>query len=275
VQTQQIVQSLSYITWVLLGALALGSLALTWLLRQTTDATAGFLGFSGIVAGLIGLGWLATEWGLPTPSELAIQRGTDLDEARRACIGLFAALALVTGYRLRRGGAARGLGTVALSAGVAAMALAAWDWTGGAPLAVSLLVQLLVLSAVTGGSMAAVVLAHWYLVTPRISERPLILTTRLLMWALLIQLLLFAAWMAAGIPGLAPFSALTGANAAFVWLRLIVGILFPLLLVWMAWRTALTRSMESATGLLYIELAVVMASTIVAAGLAVGEGLLV
>ncbi len=43
----------------------------------------------------------------------------------------------------------------------------------------------------------------------------------------------------------------------------------------MAWRTALTRSMESATGLLYIELALVMASTIVAAGLAVGEGLLV
>ena len=33
----------------------------------------------------------------------------------------------------------------------------------------------------------------------------------------------------------------------------------------MAWRTALTRSMESATGLLYIEFALVMASTIVAA----------
>jgi len=48
-----------------------------------------------------------------------------------------------------------------------------------------------------------------------------------------------------------------------------------LVLVWMAWRTALTRSMESATGLLYIELAVVMASTIVAAGLFFGEGLLV
>ena len=72
-----------------------------------------------------------------------------------------------------------------------------------------------------------------------------------------------------------PFSTLTGPEALFVWLRLIVGIVFPLVLVWMAWRTALTRSMESATGLLYIELAVVLASTIVAAGLVFGEGLLV
>jgi hypothetical protein len=111
------------------------------------------------------------------------------------------------------------------------MGLAAWGWTDGSPLAVSLLVHLLALTAVTGGSMAAVVLAHWYLVTPRISARPLILSTRLLMWALLIQLLLFGAWMAAGIPGLAPFAALTGPNAVFVWLRLIVGILFPLALV--------------------------------------------
>ena len=123
--------------------------------------------------------------------------------------------------------------------------------------------------------MAAVVLAHWYLVTPKISERPLILTTRLLMWALVIQSLLFSVWLAAGIPDSDPFEALTGSNAAFVWLRLIVGLAFPLVLVWMAYRTALTRSMESATGLLYIEFAVVMASTIVASGLMLAEGLLV
>jgi hypothetical protein len=139
---------------------------------------------------------------------------------------------------------------------------------------VPLLVQLLALSAVTGGSLAAVVLAHWYLVTPRISERPLVLATRLLFSAILVQLLLFGTWVSTGVPGGEPFAALGGPNAIFVWLRLVVGLIFPLVLVWMAWRTALTRSMESATGLLYIELALVMASTIVAAGLAVGEGLL-
>jgi hypothetical protein len=275
VDTQQIVQSLSYITWVLLGALALGSFALTWLLRQVTDATAGFLGFSATLAAIIGLGWLVTEWGLPAPSELAISDGSALAEPRRAAIALFVVLGLAAGVRLRRGHRARWLGPGAVLAGVAAMAAAAHAWQGGQPLAVPLLVQLLTLSVVTGGSMAAVVLAHWYLVTPRISERPLVLTTLILFWAIVVQLLLYATWLATGTPGGEPFEALTGANALFVWLRLIVGLLFPLLLTWMAWRTALTRSMESATGLLYIEFALVMASTIVAAGLALAEGMFV
>jgi len=155
------------------------------------------------------------------------------------------------------------------------MALGTWSWSGAEPIGVSLLVQLLTLSAITGGSMAAVVLAHWYLVTPKISEEPLVLTTKLLMLVLLLQLLLFGVWAAAGIPGMEPFEVLTGPNMVFVWLRLVIGLVFPLLLSWMAYRTALTRSMESATGLLYIEFALVMASTIVAAGLLFGEGLLV
>jgi hypothetical protein len=275
VETQQIVQSLSYVTWVLLGGLALGSFALAWLLRQSTDATPGFLGFSAILAGVIGIGWLMTEWSLPEPADLAVGYLPELDEPRRAAIGLFIVLSFVAGIGLRRGGRALWTGAATILAGMAACALAAWSWGGGAPISVSYFVQLLALTSVTGGSLGAVVLAHWYLVTPRISERPLLVTTKLLMLALALQLALFWAWAAAGIPGGEPFAVLTGSNLVFVWLRLIVGLVAPLALTWMAWRTALTRSMESATGLLYIEFALVMASTIVAAGLLFGEGLLV
>ncbi len=274
-ETQQIIESLSYVTWVLLGSLALGSFALTWLLRRTTDASTGFLGFSAILAAIIGLGWLLVEWGLPAPTELAIEDGAAFDEPRRAAIAAFTLLALLAGVRLRGGGRASLLGVAATLAGVAAMALGAWGWSGAQPIGVSMLVQFLVLAAITGGSMAAVVLAHWYLVTPKISEAPLVLTTRLLMLVLVIQLLLFGVWTAAGIPDMEPFAALTGSNLIFVWLLLVVGLVFPLLLTAMAYRTTLTRSMESATGLLYIEFALVMAATIVAAGLLFGEGLLV
>jgi hypothetical protein len=275
VETQQIIESLSYVTWLLLGALALGSFALTWLLRQTTDATPGFLGFSAVLAAVIGLGWLLVEWGLPEPTELAITGDATFDEPRRAAIALFTVLALLAGVRLRRGGRALWLGGGAIIAGIAAMALGAGAWSGAEPIGVSILVQFLALSAVTGGSLAGVVLAHWYLVTPKISEEPLIVTTKLLMLALGIQLLLFGVWAAAGIPDMEPFEVLTGSNMIFVWLRLVVGLVAPLVLTAMAYRTALTRSMESATGLLYIEFALVMASTIVAAGLLFGEGLLV
>jgi hypothetical protein len=275
VETQQIIESLSYVTWLLLGALALGSFALTWLLRQTTDATPGFLGFSAVLAAVIGLGWLLVEWGLPEPTELAITGDATFDEPRRAAIALFTVLALLAGVRLRRGGRALWLGGGAIIAGIAAMALGAGAWSSAEPIGVSLLVQFLALSAVTGGSLAGVVLAHWYLVTPKISEEPLIVTTKLLMLALGIQLLLFGVWAAAGIPDMEPFEVLTGSNMIFVWLRLVVGLVAPLVLTAMAYRTALTRSMESATGLLYIEFALVMASTIVAGGLLFGEGLLV
>jgi hypothetical protein len=131
VETEQIVQSLSYITWVLLGTLALGSFAMTWLLRQASDAAPGFLGFSAILASLFGMAWLATEWGLPAPSELAISGDPTVDEPRRWAIGLFVSLALLAGLRLRGGGRAMLLGGSALVAGVAAMGLAAWSWSGG------------------------------------------------------------------------------------------------------------------------------------------------
>jgi len=58
-------------------------------------------------------------------------------------------------------------------------------------------------------------------------------------------------------------------------MRLLVGIGLPLAISWMAVRTARSRSMESATGLLYIDVGLIAAGTILAAGLAFGPGLLV
>ena len=88
-------------------------------------------------------------------------------------------------------------------------------------------------------------------------------------------MLLFLTWQVVGGPGGPAFSSFTGTQALFVWLRLTVGILFPLTLSYLAYRTALTRSMESATGLLYIDLAAILSSTIVAAALYYAAALLV
>ena len=273
--TAQIVQSLTYITWSLLGGLAVGSLAMAWLLRQATEATKGYLAFTAVAAACLGLLWLLVELSLPLPTDLAIAAAPGLDEPRRAGIGAFGLLALVTGARLGQGHRARWPGLIAVGMGALTMAIAAYGWADGSSFAVPLLVGQLALAVVTGGSLAAVILAHWYLVTPRISERPLILATRVLAWALAVQVLLFVSWQVVGLGDREPFEALGGPNALLVWLRLGVGLLFPLVLALMAYRTALTRSMESATGLLYIELAAVLASTIVAAGLMFAEGVLV
>jgi hypothetical protein len=273
--TQTIVQSLAYVSWALLTGLALGSFAMAWLLRQATDAASGYVGFTAICAALLGILALLTDVGLPDPAQLAIVAAHGLDGARQAALGAFVVLSGLAGIRFLRGADARWLGLAAVGVGCLGVLIAALGWAGGPTLGLPLAVQLLALAAASGGSLAAVILAHWYLVTPRISERPLILCTRLVTLAIALQLLLFFVWQAVGVPQGPPFSALTGPNALLVWLRLFVGLLFPLVLAWLAYRTALTRSMESATGLLYIELAAVLASTIVGAGLAFGTGLLV
>lgn len=274
--TQEIVQSFSYVSWALLVGLALGAFGLAWLLRQTTDATTGFVGTTALVAAMLGALGFGTDMGLPAPDQLAIVTRPELDMPRRVLLGAFVVLAAWWGASALRGGQGRWTGAIALMAGVGAVLVASFGWQDpGVVDALPLFVELISLAAVSGGSLGAVILAHWYLVTPRISERPLVITTRLLSVALALQLLLFLVWLAVGYPDQPPFAALTGPQALFVWLRLVVGILFPLLLAWMAWKTAQTRSMESATGLLYIELALVLASTIVAAGLAFSVGLLV
>ena len=135
----------------------------------------------------------------------------------------------------------------------------------------------MILSAATGGVFAAMLLGHWYLVTPKLPEAPLILLSRILLGVVTAQLVLFAIWVAtgAGPAGGAPFAALFGPWALFVWLRLIVGLVFPLIVSWAAVQTARSRSMESATGLLYINVGTIASGTILAAGLYFGAGLLV
>jgi hypothetical protein len=114
-------------------------------------------------------------------------------------------------------------------------------------------------------------------VTPRLPEAPLVRFARWLGIGLALQLVLFVAWLGlgAGPAGTPAFAALVGPWALFVWLRLLVGLVFPLIVSWAAIQTARSRSMESATGLLYINVGTIAAGTILAAGLYFGAGLLV
>ena len=57
-----------------------------------------------------------------------------------------------------------------------------------------------------------------------------------------------------------------GSNPAF-WLRVGVGLLFPLALSYMAWRSSLEQAMMSATGLLYIAVGAVFVGELLARGL--------
>ena len=275
----QIGQNLAFINWTVLTGLALGTYVAVVLLRERTTATSGYLAFTTACA--VGFGVLAfvSDGALPTSlGDSPVVVDPAWDQPRRMALAAF--IAFVSAALLLRRvhlGAATACAWAGLVAGVATLVFGALAWGGGGIGNVALLVQLAVLAAAIGGFFAAMILGHWYLVTPKLPEAPLILLTRVLVAVMAAQVVLFAAWTAtgAGPADVAPFAALVGPWALFVWLRLLVGLVFPLIVSVASVRTARTRSMESATGLLYINVGSVAAGTILAAGLYFGAGLLV
>jgi hypothetical protein len=279
VSATQIAENLAYINWTMLAGLALGTYAAVALLRRRTSATRGYLGFATACAIAFGvLAWLS-DGALPgTLGASPVVPDPAFDIPRRAALAAFVILAVLALVGRRASQRAAGVAeSLALVAGGLTVVFGALGWGNGPLGAAALLVQLAVLFAATGGVFAAMILGHWYLVTPKLPEAPLILLARVLLVVMAIQVGLFVAWVAvgAGPADPAPFGALTGEGALFVWLRLIVGLIFPLIVSWAAVQTARTRSMESATGLLYINVGTIAAGTILAAGLYFGYGLLV
>ena len=275
----QIGQNLAFINWTVLTGLALGSYATVVLLPRRTTATPGYLRFTAICALAFGfLAWLS-DGALPASlGQSPVVVDASWDGPRRAALGLFCGLVaagLVAGrFGPRPTVTIQAAGMVAAAATLLFGALA---WGGGSLGTLALFLQLAIVSGVTGGVFAAMILGHWYLVTPKLAEAPLILLARVLFGLVVVQVVLFWAWVAtgAGPADVAPFAALVGPWALFVWLRLIVGLVFPLIVSWAAVQTARSRSMESATGLLYINVGSIAAGTILAAGLYFGAGLLV
>jgi hypothetical protein len=282
VPAERIAANLAFINWTVLTGLAVGSFGAVVLARLRTDATRGFMVFTAFCAVALGALALASDLGLPRALAAGpVVADPTFDVPRRVALGAFCALGLVTVLALMRGARATGVGVAGGIAGLLALVGGALTWGGGAFGGTPLAIQLIVLAAVTGGVFAAMILGHWYLVTPRLPEAPLVLFARTLLALVALQLLLAVVWLAtragpgAGGSGTGPFGALVGPWALFVWLRLIIGLGFPLVVSWAAVQTARSRSMESATGLLYINVGAIAAGTILAAGLYFGAGLLV
>ena len=273
---QQIAENVAFINWTLLVGLALGAFAAVVLARLRTGATRGYLAFTAACAAAFGFLAYLSDTDLPaTVAGSAITVDPALDLPRRLALAAFTILALAYVVALAQRRRAPLLAGFGLAAGGLAIVIGSISWSEGFATAVPLVVQLVVLAAATGGVFAAMILGHWYLVTPKLPEAPLVLFSRILLWVVAFQLILFAVWVATGTGGGGPFSALSGPWALFVWLRLIVGITFPLIVSWAAVQTARSRSMESATGLLYINVGSIAAGTILAAGLYFGAGMLV
>lgn len=247
-------EALPYVNWIFWGALSAGTLLAVGLTEWLGGTTRGYRLFMA-VAVLIGGGiWLASELGLaPVPATSATA------ELRRALVWVFSGLALAYAIALWRTWPRIGLALGGGGVGIAALAgLAVAGGTANPPLFAAGLVA----AAVALGSVnAAMLLGHWYLVTPKLSPAPLQRLIAILIGALVIQGLL-AAWSVVVSDG-----AFVADDAWLIGLRFAVGIVLPLAISVAALLATRATSLQATTGLLYIGLAMVMAGTIGAASL--------
>ncbi len=130
---------------------------------------------------------------------------------------------------------------------------------------------------VLGSVLVAMILAHWYLIQPRMPIAPLQRVILLFVGAELVKLPLLVGIVALHYPGWAAgegglLRAFVLGDALFVAVRAVLGVLSPLGLAWMTWKTVQIRSIQSATGILYAAIVFVLFGEVISVYLSLSTG---
>ena len=243
-----------FVNWIFWAALTAGTILVVGVTDVLGGTTHGYRLFMAALVAVLAVILVLSE--LSLPSGTAASGGADLRRAFVIGLGSLAYLAASIWRWGPRGWLAVATGTLGLAALVV---LAVAGGTRSGPIFAG---QLVLASLALGSVFAAMLLGHWYLVTPKLSPTPL----RRMMWLLLVALGLQAIGfvVAIGIVGTSPIE---GGVAWLTWLRLGVGILLPIAVTVLAILASGAASLQASTGLLYIGLALIMAGSIAGASL--------
>lgn len=270
--------SLPYTVLILLAELAVGALVFVTIFDARGMVTRGYVQTGAAIVVPTAILALIVALGLESESEIdGFTLRPGVLDGFRVLLALFTALAVLNmaaafSERMRAArllGAAGGVvGVFALALLAALVAIPAWSYGG-------VLASMLASALVLGGTLMAMSWGHWYLTNSGLPKEPLEQMSLLVLGALIVQTLLVVVAAAAPVREVpltqAAFGVSLGENPAF-WFRVGVGLLFPIVLAWLAWQAATIRGMMSATGLLYIAVGAVLAGEVLARGLLFATG---
>jgi len=129
-----------------------------------------------------------------------------------------------------------------------------------------------------GAAGSAMILGHYYLVVldlpiAALRKLTLLLVAGLLLRSLVVGLSLLGPVHAGFEEARLVAAGLWSADGVFVWMRLLFGIAGPASLIGFIWKTVEIRSTQSATGILYVQLFLVLSGELLATYLRVAAGL--
>ncbi len=263
-------EALPYTLLIILAEFTIGGLWVLWIADLRGAAAASFIKFGAalvFVTAALAF-WIAAKLSVPSEVDGYPLDPSFMPPARIALAIVFALTlpyAVLTLREARRpglvaGGLASAAGLTAIALLSQVFAVPTWGYLGTL---LSLVIGALVLGAVSMG----MILGHWYLVTPRLPVKPLREITFFLLLVLGFQALLLVPSLALPRDTIAnSVDTPIGLNP-FFWLRVGGGLAFPFALSYMAFDSSGVRAMQSATGLLYIAMALVLAGEVLAKGL--------
>ncbi|MGH9324922.1 MAG: hypothetical protein ACRD3V_34190 [Vicinamibacteria bacterium] len=251
---------IAQVTSSLAGHLASGGLFLTAMISLFHRLPTGFLRFCTLSSTV-----LASLAAIPSSSPETVRLAW-------AALSLASAIWYLV---LRRTGENRNAIAIAAAVvGLVAPAVSATAVQGGpAWLAVS---GSLSSSLLLGAVSVTMILGHWYLVDTSLSIAPLrdgalwVSLTVVLRWAAVGAALSFGGWEMLRIGRAA--DVIFSTHALFFLFRSLMGLAAPLLLAGMIWQTVKIRSTQSATGLLYVALILVLFGELISSFLRVATG---
>ena len=246
---------------VVLVELAAGGAFLVWLLDRRGIAPGGFLKLTAGVDAVCGAAAVGL---IPTiiPRELQSQMGIDagpMSSFGQALVVFLVLLVIqfaLTFVPVKDLRAVAGALTVVV--GVATLEIAAIARPTQSPFDIFALAALPLGALALGGSDAAMLLGHWYLVTPKLSTGPLRSAALIVVAAVALQLGVVAVSFARG--DLAGSTSEVGLTVA-IGIRIGVGLLMTLAVALGGWWTARMNT-QSSTGLLYVGLGTALAGEI-------------
>lgn len=249
--------------FLLLAETAVGGFATVAYLRLTGGLTHGFLKFIAVTYAILGgLAFLVVLTAPPSsyhPPLLSINRPAA--EALLFLQGVLVAALVTHAVLIWRRDASRLSWALTLSASVlllAGIAAALWPLAGSVLNGAAIALVVALSAAVLGAATTGMLLGHWYLVTPALTNRPLLRAIGVLLVSLVLQAILFPLTLRGLAHGSGSLAHPLTLSPVLSVLWALGAVVLPLVAAGLALPTCRLRSFMSTTGLLYLAMIAIL-----------------